>query len=790
MAGEENSVLFDFGESTEENETQRFRNLYNELRNTDSAFHINSRAFRNVLSALENLCGETEALFAQEERERTHFAVGQELSRIKPVYSELQAACARYLGENAGKRRTELGNTRSILIERIQNLAAEDKKALDDTVAIDTRTSYRNIIMNSRNSSARRSFTDLYSNLKQADSAFHINSREFKNVLSALEKLNARTAPLFQAAEGEQPPVMNAADLTEIRKLYSELKISCTEYLNQKGGTRSSKLGNMRRQLIEGISQLASEDIEALGNVHLDSNTNLPDVIANGRHETVHVDLSSLSSVGGNLSSRIRLNRPEDNLNGFFTAESVVPEINEEVKKVVRRYAEEYPQYRKYIDAMDKEVGEGELKSQFLLSISNTSGLLKPRTREDYERGTEMFRRHFNGIVDSLEDSEIREEISQLREDKSFREMLYQLRRDVALLDNQRDMMGSVGIKVGSNLEKRNVAMSRVAQIIGCPDILAHSSTMIIQDGEKKISGVYMEKAPGLDYTHYETAPDFFRDNLYDTAEAKEQLADLQALDYICGNLDRHTGNMFYQFEQKEDGRFALSKITGIDNDCSFGTMSPEQAKEYSQQLAVPEKMRVLNKSTCDMIQGLSEDVLKFSLCDLLSEEEIQAAWKRTETLQAYIKGSLEADARIENPIRIIQEKAEWDTISLSDLGEGRIENLFGKVDSVRRQVERFKNMWGQEISARENDAEIESYEREFVVDERRPPIEKRRAPERRNEEAPPRRAMSVNDLQALLKGEESQGRKPRQERRPSEYSKQKKSKQPEKASAASAMAK
>ena len=724
MAEEQNSVLFEHGEKTIESESQRFRNLLNELKKADATLHINSREFRNVLSALEKLCGETEALFNQRESERAHYTVIQELNRTKDFYAQLQTACAAYFKKNEGKRRTELGNTRSILIERIQNLAAEDKEALDAAVAIDMRTSYRNIIMNSRNSSARRSFTDLYSDLKQADAKLHINSREFKNVLSALEKLNARTAPLFQAAEGEQPLVMNAADLTEIRKLYSELKTSCTEYLNQRGGTRSSKLGNMRRQLIEGISQLASEDIEALGNVHLDSNTNLPDVIANGRHKAVQVDLASLPSVGGNLSSRIRIEREEDQLDGFFTAESVVLDANVETEKLVNKYAEKYPPYKEYLDLLNKrEDGAGD---HFLVNVSVES-LMEERFRQAYEDKTQVFRAHFNAIRVKLDPSGTKSnEIDLLTEDLNFRMMLYELRKEIAFLTNAKKTMENAEIKVGNNIEKRNVAMSRMAQLIGCPDILAHSSTMYIQNGEERISGIYMEKAPGLDAAKFRTTPEFLGNNLFNTAEAKEQLADLQALDYICGNIDRHAANMFYQFEQKEDGRVALSKITGIDNDCSFGTLSPEKIKDYKGNLATPEQMRALNQSTCDLIQGLSKDVLKFSLGDLLTEEEIEAAWKRTETLQNHIKKSLEADAQIENPIRIIQGKEEWNTISLTDLGEGQNDNLFGKVDNLRRDVERFKAMqemekWKKEVLAREKEVEIESYEQEFIAEEHQP---------------------------------------------------------------------
>ncbi len=139
-----------YDERTVGNESQRFRNLYNELRNADSAFHINSREFRNVLSALDQLCGKTEALFAQDERDRAHVTIEEELTQIKESYDNLQAACAAYLEKNNGIRKTELGNVRSILVGKIQDLAVEDKNTLDRNRVINMRTNYRDIIMESR----------------------------------------------------------------------------------------------------------------------------------------------------------------------------------------------------------------------------------------------------------------------------------------------------------------------------------------------------------------------------------------------------------------------------------------------------------------------------------------------------------------------------------------------------------------------------------------------------------------------------------------------------------------
>ena len=55
-------------------------------------------------------------------------------------------------------------------------------------------------------------------------------------------------------------------------------------------------------------------------------------------------------------------------------------------------------------------------------------------------------------------------------------------------------------------------------------------------------------------------------------ANAKQNiyLADMQVLDYLCGNVDRHGANLVYQLD--DNGK--IIGIQGIDNDSSFARFS------------------------------------------------------------------------------------------------------------------------------------------------------------------------------------------------------------------------
>ena len=68
-----------------------------------------------------------------------------------------------------------------------------------------------------------------------------------------------------------------------------------------------------------------------------------------------------------------------------------------------------------------------------------------------------------------------------------------------------------------------------------------------------EVDGVFMESAEGTDINRLKKDDPIFQANFksFENPEALQQVVDLQVLDFICGNIDRHLGNMFYQFKKK-----------------------------------------------------------------------------------------------------------------------------------------------------------------------------------------------------------------------------------------------
>ena len=174
-----------------------------------------------------------------------------------------------------------------------------------------------------------------------------------------------------------------------------------------------------------------------------------------------------------------------------------------------------------------------------------------------------------------------------------------------------------------ARLDTRNVAMTNVAHLLGMDGIVCKARMMKLKDQNgNEVDGIFMEKAKGVDSNN--PAPEFsyVKGEMLKNGDRRclKQLADLQVLDYICGNPDRHGGNMFFDFNEKGE----LIGVQGIDNDLSFGGL--KTTKGNVNFMMTPEHMGVISKGTADKILALDPEEFAYSLYGVLDKEEVEAA--------------------------------------------------------------------------------------------------------------------------------------------------------------------
>ena len=102
-------------------------------------------------------------------------------------------------------------------------------------------------------------------------------------------------------------------------------------------------------------------------------------------------------------------------------------------------------------------------------------------------------------------------------------------------------------VKDGARVDNRNAAMNAVAELLNVPNLLAKSAPMkVINKNGNTVEGTFMMQAKGVDVSNL--GKDDWK---YDAkslenldGRALKSIADLQVLDYICGNTDRHGANI------------------------------------------------------------------------------------------------------------------------------------------------------------------------------------------------------------------------------------------------------
>ena len=248
-----------------------------------------------------------------------------------------------------------------------------------------------------------------------------------------------------------------------------------------------------------------------------------------------------------------------------------------------------------------------------------------------------------------------------------------------------------LGLKDGDRFDQRNSAMSALAGLVGRPKLLAHSTNMkFLDENGEEVEGTFMEFADGLDIHGSNGAKEFSKicDNPFGPpCKAIPSLADLQIVDYLSGNVDRHGGNMSYIVDENT-GKFI--DVQAFDNDTAFGTVPIGKKGVFRQ--AGTNNLHVITETMAKKVLKTSPEMMKFTLRGRgLKEEEIQEACVRLTNLQAAIKGGKTAsnlnDVLTAGNKLCIMKREDLEKIPINALAEK--DNLFRNVRDRYQEKEK-----------------------------------------------------------------------------------------------------
>ena len=449
-----------------------------------------------------------------------------------------------------------------------------------------------------------------------------------------LKSLNETMESLRFVDEYGEKETLTELDIYDLRNQMAEIINDARSLSDNPASTLST------RAMMSDIQKKVTKQLKAMNKAV--PGMTLDDALAGSSREldmTGHV----FKTVGNTMSSRMMMTITGDDgsrQNGFFTQKTEF-DINKEIERVQDLLKKKYP-------------GQEALAEEYTRAYYMEDFKKVNEFREQHPEANELF-----------SDCEY--------ESSEYGEKVFGVQ-----------MMGFDNKKQVVRTDLRNVAMSEVAALLGQDDLIAKSTTMTLYDDGKPIEGIFMNTAPGADIANIDKHSPFLNvtANCLDNSPALKQIADMQVLDYICGNTDRHEGNLMYQFDQ--NGK--IVSVMGIDNDTSFPNMGELSNSKFTR----IEGMKYISASMAEKVKNLTPEMLKTALSGNAIEPECEEyTIKRLNELKAAIN---------DNKITIMADE-DFEKHSLQDfVPDNGSTSTFGQIQTKIKNVINMSPKERQEI--------------------------------------------------------------------------------------------
>ncbi len=453
-----------------------------------------------------------------------------------------------------------------------------------------------------------------------------------------------------------------AAQLRQTEQAYDQLIDHCRSYLESHRKPFSAS-GKERRRLVQSTMKLAErEQMMLRDKATVLKDTGATDLIWGnvlGEIRQCEVDLNQYetSSAGAGTSELTVIKSQKSTI--FFKEEEGLLTPTEEVRK---QYTD------KLLDEQLRPIMEGFLSIMSddpygmetrALCNDQTLQLLKSEQAEEQRRGILRLQSNLKdfGITSNLDWS-----------DEQVQKLAIELLPRYAKWVTRSAICATTGIENHRPLSTRNVATSRMAMLLHTPDLVAASEHMVIHRGGEEVrKGIGMAEAKGTDLSTLLHQARVEGKPLCYTPESLRCISNLQLFDTICGQIDRNTGNRFFESETMidRDGRqvIRMKHLQGIDNDMAFGTLTYQDLTAYDSGTQELPTLEVKGKCTLAALDGqmvasifaLSDELVQHTMADLLTEKEINALLDRLHGVQDAIR-RFSAD----DPYLIV-DRDKWD---------------------------------------------------------------------------------------------------------------------------------
>ena len=495
-----------------------------------------------------------------------------------------------------------------------------------------------------------------------------------QSLIDLTAKINeARNLPLDKA---------NEKKLEDLKTAYKTC-MTKAEVLLKKG---SNIIGSYKSDQIKKLRKAMSKDLQAINKYErklsggkLNAPLTFGELLDDARSTKYTVDAKDIKKASA--GQHVRAVIPTETKKVYFTESEYGKDQQDRIIDLRRNYRKKYGDTANFLSSVNTDallvivsdnesffkdlysnskINVKQSYEEFQQRIKKTFSAIKKHSPEIAERKKGLFDKALDSItleVDSYE---------------KYRILLEYIKDEKKLILSDR-INNHQKIGTDCRQDKRNSAMSAVAGLLDLENTLCHSENATITIKEKGktkvVKGTAMDEAKGCDIKHFDSNSDLFKFTKASLQNDKliRSVAELQVLDYLCGNCDRHLGNILYQFDK--DGN--LIGLQGIDNDSSFGTGYTASSNDGTS--VAPEMMSIIPASLAKKIMALDPGEFKMMLYGYdLSTEEADKAAERLQKMKDTIEKSQNFYKNVSDGI-IIDGKPR--IVDDDKLGEYSVEN-------------------------------------------------------------------------------------------------------------------
>lgn len=418
----------------------------------------------------------------------------------------------------------------------------------------------------------------------------------------------------------------------EMVEAHSRLGKACETYLRTREGARTSR-GKSRLDMvgaIYGLQQQERDGVNAMRTPSVlkdNSGKKWNEVLAEQRVREIDVTNLELDTVGAGSNTRTVVPMGEDIV--FFTRNSKLEKMNEFYGKMAKETSS--PKVKAVWEKaaqikVDPELG-------FIVELNQTGAV----------EMSELIRYAQASLASDNYNASMEHRVSLDHEAMDFiqwnsmsAEEKTELIKGIGSAAKNQTALTTMGengkIKFGRNVPERNVATSRLADLLGQGNIIAKSEKMRLKNNGVVEDGVVMARAEGLDFNDFDKSEKFAKVEDFSDPEFQRQITNMEIMDLVAGQVDRNVGNMFYQMADMENGKTRLTGVQGIDNDAAFGLCGVEMCgcKLHT--------VTMVDAGLKENLMKIDRATLEYTFGDILNKPEIDAMESRLGQVKLHLQ--------------------------------------------------------------------------------------------------------------------------------------------------------